>query len=455
MAKPTRTRTMGGVLLAAAALAVSTSGTAVAANPPGCVPVPGSLGVEFVLDNSSSNAPNAFDPVGTDPTGLRFAAANLGLDQLPDGDWAGVSKFDAAAAVLVAPAALNATSRAAAKAIVSGSNPVGVGTNYEASFTLAKTELDKVCTEKKAVIFLSDGRPTQGNPNPQNHKLIGAPVYTIALGPDGAANVNDPPGGTNETTRVRLARLATETGGKAFVAANAADLQTAFISAVLAARGIASAAADLTVKPGESGEITTEVPAGQAKMSVAVTWPIGAISVSLVDPAGTVYSASAPGVTFTSGAGTTVDVANPAVGAWKVRAQGVSGPATGMGVTIRVTLTAAAGGPSAQPIVSTPGSKVVVSALKLKGKLVRGKKAVVSFTLSEGAQVKVRFVIKGAKGGTKSISFLGAKGVNTVTLPAKFLPAKAKAGSYKIDVVPAGGTAVEIFASLAKIKLKK
>ena len=85
----------------------------------------------------------------------------------------------------------------------------GFGTNYTQSLSLAKSWLNNTSmrkTSKQAVIFISDGRPTEPNANPLAYldtiKANMPPVYTIFMG-----------GGTDTSNFGRLRELAQLTGG--------------------------------------------------------------------------------------------------------------------------------------------------------------------------------------------------------------------------------------------------
>lgn len=425
--------------LAAAGLLAGAGSAAAAPCPAGTTPPANTVGLEFVLDHSTSMENPSDGTQPNDPQRLRVQAAQLALAQLTDGDTVGTMKFNSTAAVITAPAVLSATNRQTLSGQISTNiGATAQGTNYEAAFAQAKLELDQMCAAKKAVIFLSDGIPTAGDINSTNYKALGVPVYTIALG---AAAVT-----------TRLDTIAKDTGGQAFPAATAANIQDSFIKAASAARGFnAAGAGSVVIKPGEVKDTPIAVVAGTTSLSANVSWPVGSFKVVLLDPVGTVIDGSLPplptGATASLGGSfTQYTVANPSAGNWTLRVTGVTGAASGTSVNIAIALAS----PAAKPPVVAPPT-VVVSKLKSAVKsLARGKRTKITFTLSAAAKVKVLFNRAGKKGGAKSLTLQGKAGNNVVILPASFVGKALKKGAYRISISAEGGTTGKLTVPLLK-----
>ena len=425
---------------------VATAATASAAPcAAGTTPAAGTVGLEFILDNSTSMGPAPAD--GTppnDPNNLRVTAAQLGLSQLADGDTVGVMKFSDFASTIFAPTALSAANRQG----LSDSIPVGMGsttsgTNYEDAFAKAAAQLTDMCAAKKAVIFLSDGIPTRGNIDTTNYTTLGVPVYTISLGIQAAT---------------RLQTIAQATAGQYYFASDATVLQDAFTKAVSAARGFNNAGA-VVIKSGETKDTVIDVPTGTTELNALVTWPLNRFKVTLLTPTGVTIDDVQPpptGVTTKVGGTSANFVAtNPAVGKWTLRVLGLAGaPTVGTSVSIAVLLktpagTIPAGGVAIPKSTPTPVIEQSVSKLKTaKNTFKRGKAFLVSFDLKVAGKVTVLFAKAGAKGGAKSLKINGKAGTNTVSIPARFLATTLKRGSYRVTVKPEGAASQKVAIGL-------
>jgi von Willebrand factor type A domain len=440
-----RLNPLKSALLAGAALVASVATASAAPCAPNTVAPAGTVGLEFILDNSTSMGPVPAD--GTppnDPNNLRVTAAQLGLSQLADGDTVGVMKFSDLASTIFAPTVLSAANRQTlSNQISAGIGQTTSGTNYEDTFNKAVAQLADMCAAKKAVIFLSDGIPTRGNIDATNYTTLGVPVYTISLGIQAAT---------------RLQTIAQATAGQYYFASDATVLQDAFTKAVSAARGFNNAGA-VVIKPSETKDTVINVPAGTTGMNALVGWPLNSFKVTLVTPTGQVIDgpATAPAGTTATITGTSANyvVANPAVGKWTLKVLGAAtNPQPGTNVSIAVLLTTPSGTvpagsvdiPVTPPVVA---EKQAVSKLKAARKaLTRGKALVVTFDLKLAGKVKVLFARSGAKGGAKSISVNGKAGTNKVTIPAKFFAKTLKRGSYRITIKPDGATSQKLTLGL-------
>jgi hypothetical protein len=430
-------------LLAGAALIVTAATATAAPCAPGTQPAPGTFGLEFILDNSTSMQDPTDGSAANDPLGLRKTAAQLGISQLGDGDTVGVMKFSAAAATVFAPTVLTAANRQGLiNQLPAGIGATIQGTNYEDAFAKAVAQLADMCAAKRAVIFLSDGIPTVGNINATNYATLGVPVYTISLGVQAAT---------------RLQTIAQATAGQYFFAADANGLQDAFVKAVSAARGFNSAGAVL-IKANETKDTVIAVPAGTLELSALVTWPLNSFAVTLVSPTGQVIDGVQPPpagvVPKISGTSASFLATNPAVGNWTLRVvAGATNPQP-TSVSIVVSLKNAAGvvvNPSVTIPTATPPPPPtqVLSKLKATKKLLtRGKAFSFSFNLTLPGKVQVIFAKAGAKGGARSLKVSGKTGTNKVTIPARFFGATLKRGSYRITVKPQATAAQKLTVSL-------
>jgi len=167
------------------------------------------LGVVFVTDDSGSMEVS-------DPIHLRSQAISVGLDQLPDGSLAAATAFSNYSTELFGVTVVSGATRPTLKKAAESLYDYG-STEYGAAFADAKEELDKmVGADRKAVVFLSDGVPTDGFEEATPVDLGGAPVYTIGLGVEGAEAAS------------LLSHIAAGSGGQYYEALSAGQLQGIF-----------------------------------------------------------------------------------------------------------------------------------------------------------------------------------------------------------------------------------
>ncbi|MDR1187447.1 MAG: VWA domain-containing protein [Bifidobacteriaceae bacterium] len=156
--------------------------------------------VMLVLDSSGSMLDN-------DPGRLRVTAASLLIDALKDGDRVGVVDFDQTARLLQPLSDdFQAAKSALARVRANG------GTNLSAPMSLALSRLDSIDWKgsKRAIVLLTDGVGSYDKVLTQWAKERGIVVYTVGLG--------------RATDEALLDEIASQTGGKFFLADSADDL---------------------------------------------------------------------------------------------------------------------------------------------------------------------------------------------------------------------------------------
>jgi Ca-activated chloride channel family protein len=192
--------------------------------------------VVLALDTSASMLADDIDPT-------RLAAAQDQakefVDGLPEGVQIGLVSFDTQARALVPPTADH-------DQLVAGidSLQVGSGTATAAGIDAGLTQVQgRLAADGKpapaAIVLMSDGTPTvapQRGQSPtdaalaaaQQAKAAGVPIYTIAFGtPEGVVQVQgqDIPVPFDPDT---MSRIAQDSGGKAFTAESADELQAVY-----------------------------------------------------------------------------------------------------------------------------------------------------------------------------------------------------------------------------------
>ncbi|MDR2567650.1 MAG: VWA domain-containing protein, partial [Bifidobacteriaceae bacterium] len=165
------------------------------------------LEVILVLDSSGSMADN-------DPDRLRVEASKALIDALGENDEVGVVAFANTARWL----ALLSTNKAAAKASLAGVGQAG-GTNLTAGMRLAITalrphSLDEAFTIDRAIVLLTDGEGDYDRALTREAQEADVAVYTVGLG--------------QATDEALLDEIATQTGGRFFLADSADDLIPVF-----------------------------------------------------------------------------------------------------------------------------------------------------------------------------------------------------------------------------------
>lgn len=236
-----------------------------AARAAGCA-IPAKLGVAFVVDDSGSMS-------SSDPGNLRSTAVAVGLDQLPDASLAGATRFADGSHELFPVASTDVNSRPGMKLAASNLNASG-GTDFEAAFLGAQTQLQSLAaSDKKAVIFLSDGEPNDvGFSSDRAIGAAGIPIYTIGLGSANPAIMAD---------------IAARSGGQTFDAASAGALQAIFARIVSLLTCDAQAVTDtFSLNPGASRTIPFSVAPDDGEFRALAAWSGGGVTVTATRPNG-------------------------------------------------------------------------------------------------------------------------------------------------------------------------
>jgi von Willebrand factor type A domain len=200
-------------------------------------------GIAFVIDDSGSMEIS-------DPINLRAQAIAVGLDQMPDGAVASATTFADFTAPLFGVTTVSGATRPGLKqAAAAGLFDEG-NTDYAEAFAGARTQLAEMTTaDRKAVVFLSDGAPTDADFNPAVPVDVGgAPVYTIGLGVDAYPEAGSV-----------MARIAANSGGQYFDAQSAGQLQSIFAQIVASLTCNSESVSEaFTLAPGESRSIPSK-----------------------------------------------------------------------------------------------------------------------------------------------------------------------------------------------------
>ncbi|MGE3138110.1 MAG: VWA domain-containing protein [Thermoleophilia bacterium] len=306
---------------------------------PSCV-VPRRLGVAFVVDDSGSMSAN-------DPSDLRAQAVAVGLDQLPDGSLAGATEFADSTGELFEVSEVNGSTRPGLKDAASYLFSSG-GTDFDEAFLGAQLQLAAMgSADRKAVIFLSDGAP--GNINFTSDRDIaaaGTPIYTISLG---------------SADRQIMEGIASRSGGSAYDATSAGDLQSIF------ARIVSSLTCDsrvvdrvVTIAPGQTIGVPFQVGADDGEFRALATWSSGSVTATASRPDGSVLTGGA----LRGGEGLTqaetyalVTGANPPAGNWVLNLTADASNTSPIDVTIDVFKRTIAATPP--PPQTGPGPRAV------------------------------------------------------------------------------------------------
>ncbi len=277
------------------------------------------LAIAFVADDSGSMAES-------DPDELRGRAISVGLDQLPDGSVAGATSFDNVSRVLFAPSAVTPSSRPSLKAAADALSASG-DTHYQDAFDGAKAQLDAMpATDRKAVVFLSDGAPTDEDfDSDRPIAAAGVPIFTIGFG---------------DADKAILADIAARSGGQTFNAASAGELQSIFahVGAILTCAA-ASVATKVQLAPGTVQVVPFGVGLNDGEFRALASWSGGDVTVSAVRPSGSEMTPSAllAGEAFSNNPTyALLTGTNPAVGAWSLRIVAPAANADTVSVSIDV-----------------------------------------------------------------------------------------------------------------------
>lgn len=279
------------------------------------------LGVVFATDDSGSMETS-------DPTHLRSQAIAVGLDQLPDGSLAAATAFADYSTELFGVTPVSAATRPELKQAAENLYDYGQTEYYEA-FAGAREELSKMTgADRKAVIFLSDGVPTDYVDGTTPVDVGGAPIYTIGLGVEGgeAASV--------------LSHIAGSSGGQYYEAQSAAQLQGIFGQILATLTCNAQVVTEsFTLAPGASRSIPFSVAPTDGEFRALATWSTESVTVAAQRPDGT---AMTPG-TLNFGEAfvnertySLLTGANPLIGDWSLIITANQGNLSDVNVSINV-----------------------------------------------------------------------------------------------------------------------
>jgi uncharacterized protein YegL len=263
-------------------------------------------GVAFVIDDSGSMETS-------DPINLRAQAIGVGLDQLPDGAIASATTFANFSAPLFKATQVSPSSRPDLKQTAASGLFDEGDTEYAEAFAGARTQLAEMTTaDRKAVVFLSDGLPTDAVFNPAVPVDVGgAPIYTIGLGVDGT-----PEAGTV------MAQIAANSGGQYYDAQSAGQLQSIFARIVASLTCNSESVTEaFTLAPGASRSIPFEVAPGDSEFRSLASWDLGNVTVSAQRPDSTSLTPGTinPGEAFINETNYALLTGiNPQIGIWNL-----------------------------------------------------------------------------------------------------------------------------------------
>lgn len=227
---------------------------------------PSKIGITFVIDDSGSMS-------STDPYYLRSDATRIGLSSLPDGTTAAVTTFSSYAYTVAGPVDLTPANRQGIYDDVYDSLESSGSTSYGEAFDLANTVTAQMPgVDKKAIVFLSDGEPTDGFDGTESSVRTGVPVYTIGFG------VADPS---------ILEAIASGSGGSSYYTDDTPAIQDAFsdiVSKIACDSRIVTDSVDLA--PGQTQSFPFDTEDDGDSFSALATWDYGNVSVRIRRPDG-------------------------------------------------------------------------------------------------------------------------------------------------------------------------
>ena len=279
------------------------------------------LGVVFVTDDSGSMEQS-------DPAHLRSQAIAVGLDQLPDGSLASATAFSDYSTELFGVTPVSPATRPSLKQAAENLYDYGL-TEYEEAFAGAREQLGKMNgASSKAVVFLSDGVPTDEF-NPEVPVDVGgAPVYTIGLGTEGA-----------EAASV-LTHIATGSGGQFYEAQTASQLQGIFGQILATLTCNAKVVTEsFTLAPGASRTIPFSVASDDREFRALATWSSENVTVTAQRPDATSMTPGTlnPGETFVNEKTySLLTGSNPLIGDWNLIVTANQGNVNDVNVSINV-----------------------------------------------------------------------------------------------------------------------
>jgi hypothetical protein len=285
---------------------------------------PQTPGVAFVIDDSGSMEIS-------DPSHLRAQAIAVGLDQLPDGAIASATTFADYTSTLFKATQLSASTRPGLKQTAAAGLFDEGDTEYAEAFAGARSQLAEMATaDRKAVVFLSDGVPTDLGFNPAVPVDVGgAPIYTIGLGVDGT-----PEAGTV------MAQIAANSGGQYYDAQSAGQLQSIFARIVASLTCNSESVTEaFTLDPGASRSIPFAVGPGDSEFRSLASWDLGNVTVSAQRPDATSLTPGTvnPGESFVNETNyALLTGVNPQIGTWNLIVTANQGNASAVHVSIDV-----------------------------------------------------------------------------------------------------------------------
>jgi von Willebrand factor type A domain len=279
------------------------------------------LGVVFVTDDSESME-------NSDPFYLRSQAISVGLDQLPDGSLAAATAFSSYSSELFGVTAISSSTRPDLKRAAENLYDEGT-TEYGEAFAGAREELAKMSgADHKAVVFLSDGAPTDGFDESTPVDVEGVPVYTIGLGAEGS-----------EAASI-LSHIAAGSGGQFYEAQSASQLQGIFGQILATLTCNAQVVAEtFTLSPGASRTIPFSVAFDDGEFRALAAWSSESVAVAAQRPDGTTMTPGTlnPGENFVNERTyALLTGANPLIGDWNLVLTANQGNLSDVSVTINV-----------------------------------------------------------------------------------------------------------------------
>lgn len=254
------------------------------------------LDVALVIDSSGSMKE-------TDRTDLRKRAADLFIDLVGRGDLVTVVDFDDTVKML----ADGSSDRAELHAAVARIDSAGK-TDISGGLARAHEALSSRSTAaRKAALLLSDGAHTVGSFDAaavDRFRRSGWPVFAVGL--------------SGQADEALLARIARETGGEYFRAADAQVLQKIFN--VISTRVKGAAAVKIIhglIGLGEELTRFFDVDASQRNLLISLFWPGSTLGMRLTDPSGNPVP-----LTTTGGTYLLARVDRPAPGKWSAVIRG-------------------------------------------------------------------------------------------------------------------------------------
>ena len=244
----------------------------------------------------------------SDPDTLRGQAIKVGLDQMPDGSIAGATSFDDATRELFPPTEVSPATRPQLKSAAEGLYPSG-STDYQLAFAGAQDQLDAMGASRKAVVFLSDGAPNDEDFDSDRPIAdAGIPIFTIGFG---------------DADNGILADIAARSGGQAFSADSAGDLQSIFAHVVAILTCAApSVTTHVDMAPGTTHVVPFAVGLDDGEFRALASWSEGKLAVSAIRPNGSEMTPSAlrPGEAFSDNPTyALLTGTNPPVGSWQLK----------------------------------------------------------------------------------------------------------------------------------------